>query len=86
LEAQVTILYDDCAKFKVENTLVKLYSDNTCYGKNTVAMFDVSPETIYLGDADPTIVAAIDAYEKLFSVVLTEDQIEKTMLTNLKGN
>jgi len=74
------IVFKDYQSFDILGEEIILISDETCYGRNTVAQFE--NEFHYLGNEYPTISSAIFAYQELYGVELTDKELKQIMLDN----
>lgn len=73
-------MYKDDVVFKVMGDNVYLISDETCYGRNTVA--EINRQLHYLGDEPPTIATAVFIWQELNSKLLSSDELHQVMLDN----
>lgn len=74
------IVYKDCVSFSILGTEVVLYSETLEHGINTVA--EVGTTKHYLGHEQPTIAAALLAWQQVNGRELTDDEFKKVLLDN----
>jgi hypothetical protein len=74
------IVYKDYVTFQVMGQEINLISDETDYGRNTVA--EMSDRYHYLGDEIPNIAAAIFAWQETNGRDLTEEELRQAMIDN----
>jgi len=67
------IVYNNYLSFKILGQYINMFSDETDYGRRTVA--EINDSYHYLGDVEPTIQTAILLWEKLNGKNLSEDEI-----------
>ncbi len=70
----------ECITFKIVKDTVYLYSEDTCYGLNTVA--DVNNNLYYLGNRPANLNNAIIAWQLINKVILNEDQLRQVSIDN----
>lgn len=73
------IVYKNYTSYKILNVDVNIISDQTDYGRNTVA--EISDKYFYLGTLSDDILAAVFAWE-LFSGKKVSDEEFATILDN----
>lgn len=69
------ILYKNYFTFNISNDEVNLISDETEYGRNTVA--EINDIYYFLGNVEPNILQAINAWQKIYNKILTPQQKTK---------
>jgi hypothetical protein len=74
------IVYKDYVVFIILGEEIILYSDDTCYGRNTVA--EINGNYHYLDSEPPTITSAIYAWQEFYNKELTSEELHKVMVEN----
>jgi len=74
------IVYKDYSTFIIMGQEINLISDETDYGRNTVA--EMSEAYHYLGDEYPSVAAAILAWQELSGRELTSDELHQVLVDN----
>lgn len=74
------ILYKDYVSFVVLGEEINLISNETEYGQSTVA--EIASSFHYLGNETPDINLAIWAWEEMNGRLLTNDELDKTLIDN----
>jgi hypothetical protein len=74
------IVYKDYVVFTILGEEVLLYSDETSYGRNTVA--EIDDEYYYLGAEPLSIGTAIIAWQDYYDKLLTDEEFRKVMVDN----
>lgn len=74
------IVYKDHATFTILGVEVDLYSDKLELGQNTVA--EMEKRLHYLGKEDPTIAAAILAWQEINGRELTDSELHQVLVDN----
>lgn len=70
----------DCMSFTIMGEEVNLISDETAYGRNTIA--EIGNLYHYLGDENSSIATAIFAWQEVKGRELTEEELRQIMLEN----
>lgn len=73
-------MYKDDAVFNIFGQEIVLISDETCYGRNTVA--EINKQLHYLGDELPSIATAIFIWQELNNKELNSDELHQVMIDN----
>lgn len=73
-------MYKNYISFIVMGAVINLISDETSYGRNTVA--EVGDKYHYLGDEFPGIAAAIFAWQEINGRDLTNEELHQAMVDN----
>lgn len=74
------IVYKDYTTFTVLGQEINLVSDETDYGRNTVA--EITDSYYYLGDEFPTVATAILAWQEVNGRNLTGEELHRVLLDN----
>ncbi|CAB4196799.1 hypothetical protein UFOVP1290_319 [uncultured Caudovirales phage] len=74
------ILYKDYVSFVVLGQEINLISNETEYGRSTVA--EIASSFHYLGNEAPDINLAIWAWEEMHCRLLTNDELDQTLIDN----
>lgn len=74
------IVYKNYVVFTILNEEINLISDETCYGRNTVA--EIDGHYHYLDNELPTIASAIFAWQEYYNRDLTNEELRKVMVDN----
>jgi hypothetical protein len=74
------IVYKDYVTFQVLGLEINLISNETEYGRSTVA--EMPDHYHYLGNEQPTIAAAIFAWQEVNGRELTEEELRQVMVDN----
>ena len=74
------IVYKDYLVFSILGEEVNLISDETDYGRNTVA--EVSDSYHYLGNEYPNIAAAILVWQDIHGRELTSEELRQVLIVN----
>lgn len=75
------ILYRDYITFKILDDIVDVISDETDYGRSTVAMIN-GIDFYYVGDEPPTLETVLFAWQDLNEILLSEEQFETILKQN----
>lgn len=70
----------DCVTFDILGQEINLYSEETAYGRNTVA--EIDDYYHHLGDEFPSISAAIFAWQETTNRELTNTELHQVMVDN----
>lgn len=76
------IVYKDYVTFIILKDKINLISDETDYGRSTVAEFNDSSTFYYLGDEHPTLSAAMLIWQQVNNRDLSNEEIDKVLLDN----
>lgn len=71
------IVYKDYVSFNILGQEINLISDETDYGRNTVA--EINNSYHYLGDELPSIVGAVVAWQEVNGRDLTDEEMNQVM-------
>jgi hypothetical protein len=74
------ILYKDYITFNILDQEINLISDQTDYGRNTVA--EVDGELFYLGSEPPSLENAIVVWQDIHDRDLSLNEIDKIIIDN----
>jgi hypothetical protein len=74
------IVYKDYSTFIVLGQEVNIISDETDYGRNTVA--EMSDNYWYLGNEYPCVAAAILAWQEMNARELTSEELRQVLVDN----
>lgn len=74
------IVYKNYVVFTILGEEINLISDETCYGRNTVA--EVNEHFYHLDNELPTIASAIFAWQEIYNRDLTNDELHQIMIDN----
>ncbi len=74
------LVYKNCVAFVVMGDLINLISDETSYGRNTVA--ELNDRYHYLGNEFPSVAAAILAWQEINGRDLTNEELHQVMVDN----
>ena len=74
------IVYKDYVTFIVMGQEINIISDETDYGRNTVA--EIGDSFHYLGDEYPTISSAIFAWQEVNNKELSSGELRQVMVDN----
>lgn len=74
------IVRDDSKSFTVMGLEIKLYSEDLGYGLNTVA--DMGDHFHYLGNEQPSITAAVIAWQEVNGRDLTNEELKRVLVDN----
>lgn len=74
------IVYKNYISFVVLGQEVNLISDDTDYGRNTIA--EILDNYYYLGDEYPNIATAIITWQEINNRELTIDEMQQTLINN----
>lgn len=74
------IEYKDYISFIILGQEVNLISDETSYGRNTVA--EISDTYWYLGDEFPSVAAAILAWQESSNCELSSEELNQVLIDN----
>jgi hypothetical protein len=75
------IVFKDYLTFKVLGVDINLFSNETVYGLSTVAELPAG-RLHYLGNENPSVLAAVFAWQEVNDVLLTEEEIRQVMIDN----
>jgi hypothetical protein len=75
------IIYKDYITFKILEDIVDVFSDETDYGRNTVALIN-EKVYYYLGLEEPTLENVMFAWQDFNEVLLSEEQFETILKQN----
>jgi hypothetical protein len=80
------IVYKDESykSFVILGTEVNLITDETCYGRSTVA--EIQNVYHHLGDQDPDITTALQIWKIVFNRTLTPEETVEVMMDNYIDN
>lgn len=74
------LVYKDYVTFKVMGEEINLISDETAYGRNTVAELD--KRFYQMGDELPNVATAVFAWQEVNGRDLTSEEIHQVMVEN----
>lgn len=74
------LVYKDHITFTIMEKEINLISDETVYGRNTVA--EIDDQYYYLNDEFPSIATAIFAWQEVNGRDLTSDELHQVMIDN----
>jgi hypothetical protein len=74
------IVYKDYVVYTILGEEVTLYSDETSYGRNTVA--EIDDNYYYLGSEPLSIGTAIIAWQDYYNKLLTDEEFRKVIMEN----
>lgn len=74
------IVYKDYVVFTIMEQEITLYSDETAYGRNTVA--EINGSYHYLDSEPSSISSAIFAWQELYNKELTGEELHQVMVDN----
>lgn len=74
------IVYKDYLEFIIMNDKVNIISDETDYGRSTVA--EINNQYYYLGDDSASLAAAILAWQDIKGRELTNDELSQVLKDN----
>jgi hypothetical protein len=74
------IVYKDYLSFQVLGQEINLISDETDYGRNTVA--EIAERYYYLGDEYPNVVAAVMLWQEINERDVTPEELHQIMIDN----
>ncbi len=75
------ILYKDYITFKVLEDVIDLFSNETDYGRSTVALIN-EKVYYYLGDEPPNLETVLFAWQDFNETLLSEEQFEQILKEN----
>jgi hypothetical protein len=76
------IVLKDYTEFKIMGKIMCLYTEDTCYGRNTVA--EIGDIYHYLGDEQPSIATAMLAWQQINNRDLSIDERNQMLNDNIK--
>lgn len=74
------LVYKDYQSFDILGEEVIIISDETCYGRNTVA--EIKDQYHFLGNEYPTISSAIFAWQEFYNLDLNDEELRQIMEDN----
>lgn len=74
------LIFRDYISFDILGQPIRLISNETCYGQQTVA--EVNDQYHYLGHADWTLSTAILAFERIYGRELTKEEVSQVLREN----
>lgn len=80
-EETPVVVKNDAIVYLIKDDAVELYSSETAYGWQTVGIID---DVIYqMGDDIINIETAINCFQEVYGVTLTQEEIQQVMDSNL---
>ena len=74
------IVYKNYVTFTILGEEIILYSDETSYGRNTVA--EIDGHYHYLDSEPPNVASAIFAWQEYYNKELTSEELRKVLVEN----
>ncbi len=74
------IVYKDYVVFTILGEEIILYSDETSYGRNTIA--EINGNLHYMDSESPTVSTAIYAWQEFYNKDLTNEELHQVMIEN----